>query len=143
MNFKGGLHSTRSLRFRRDERGAAQVEFALTILTMLVVVFMLMELCSAVYTYTVLSDAANEGLRYAIVHSSDPSFTASVENKITTYAANSAHDMSGMSIAVATPDGQTPPGRVQITVSYPYLPYTIWMASPPTMHAYAEGRMMY
>jgi Flp pilus assembly protein TadG len=119
------------------------VEFALTILTMLVVVFMLMELCSAVYTYTVLSDAANEGLRYAIVHSSDPSFTASVENKITTYAANSAHDMSGMSIAVATPDGQTPPGRVQITVSYPYLPYTIWMASPPTMHAYAEGRMMY
>lgn len=143
MNFRRPLHTTRSLQFRRDERGAAQVEFAIVILTVLIVVFMLMELCSAVYTYTVLSDAANEGLRYAIVHSTDASFSTNVENKITTYAANSAHDMSGMSIAVTTPDGQTPPGRVQITVSYPYVPYTIWMADPPTMHAYAEGRMMY
>jgi Flp pilus assembly protein TadG len=143
MNFRGRFHTSRSLWFRRDERGAAQVEFALTVLAVLVVVFMLMELCSAVYTYTVLSDAANEGLRYAIVHSTDADFTTNVENKITTYAANSAHDMAPMSITVATPDGSAPPGRVQISVSYPYVPYTIWMASPPTMHAYAEGRMVY
>ena len=143
MNFKGRLRTKLGAQLRRNDEGAAQVEFALTILTMLVVVFMLMELCSAVYTYTVLSDAANEGLRYAIVHSKDANFTGNVTTKVTTYAANSAHDMSAMSVIVATPDGGTPPGRVQITVSYPYVPYTIWMSTPPTMHAYAEGRMVY
>lgn len=143
MNFYGQPRMMRKLHFRKDDRGAAQVEFALTILTVLVVVFMLMELCSAVYTYAVLSDAVNEGLRYAIVHSTDANFTTNVTNKVTTYAGNSAHDMAAMSVTIATPDGATPPGRVQITVSYPYVPYTFWMSSPPTMHAYAEGRMVY
>lgn len=126
----------------RDERGQGQVEFAFTILTILVVVFMTIELCSAVYTYVVLSDAANEGLRYAIVNSSD-SGGAGTTAKVKNYAANSLHDMSDMTVLVQYPDGQTPPGRVEITVSYPYAPYLGFMGNPPTMHAYAEGRLVY
>jgi Flp pilus assembly protein TadG len=119
------------------------VEFAFTVVPLLLVVFVLFELSSAVYAYTVLSDAANEGVRYAIVHSSDAGLAANTQNKVTSYAGLSLHDMTGMTVTVNTPDGLTPPGRVQVTVSYPYVPYVSFMTSPPTMHAYAEGRMVY
>ena len=137
------MRAMRSSRFRKNDRGSMQIEFALTIFTVLLVVFVMMELASAVYAYTVLSDAVNEGLRYAIVHSTDASLVTNTSNKVTAYAQYSLHDMSGMTVSVATPDGQAPPGRVQVTVTYPYIPYTSFLASPPTMHAYAEGRMVY
>lgn len=133
---------SRKLQLHKDERGQAQIEFAMSIVTVLVVIFMTIELCSAVYTYVVLSDAVNEGLRYAIVNSSDTGGTGTIA-KVTTYAANSLHDMSGMTVNVEYPDGQTVPGRVEITASYPYLPYLGFLGNPPTMHAYAEGRLVY
>jgi Flp pilus assembly protein TadG len=127
--------------FRKDERGSMLVEFGLSIGTVLFVIFMIIEMCSAIYTYTVLSEAANEGVRYAIVHSWD---TAGAKNRVKAYAADSLHDMSGMSDPTVTyPDGQTVPGRVRITVSYQYVPYLGFMTNPPTMHAYAEGRLVY
>lgn len=128
-------------RLFREERGQAQVEFALSITAVLVVIFLTLELCSAIYTYVVLSDAANEGLRYAIVNSADTGTGA--QAKVTTYAANALHDMSAMTVNVAYPDGHTVPGRVQVSVTYPYLPYLSFLTTPPTMHAYAEGRMVY
>lgn len=127
--------------FRKDERGSMQVEFALSIMTVLIVIFMTIEMCSAVYTYVVLSEAVNEGVRYAIVHSAD---TAGAKNKVKAYAANSLHDMTGMPDPVVTyPDGKTLSGRVQITLNYQYVPYLSFLANPPTMHAYAEGRLVY
>lgn len=132
----------RKLHLHRDDRGQAQVEIALCLLVLLVVIFMTAELCSAVYTYVVLSDAVNEGVRYAIVHSTDTG-GAGTRAKVTTYAANTLHDMSGMTVDVQYPDGQIIPGRVQVTARYPYLPYTGFMTSAPTMHAYAEGRLVY
>ena len=137
------VRAMRNLPLRKNDRGAMQIEFAFTIFTVLLVVFVMMELASAVYAYTMLSDAANEGVRYAIVHSTDASLVTNTTNKVTTYAQFALHDMSGMTVSVATPDGLTPPGRVQVTVTYPYIPYTTFLASPPTMHAYAEGRMVY
>ena len=133
---------SRKLQLHKDERGQAQIEFAMSIVTVLVVIFMTIELCSAVYTYVVLSDAVNEGLRYAIVNSAD-SGGAGTRAKVTTYAANSLHDMSGMTVDVQYPDGQTVPGRVEITAMYPYLPYLGFLGNPPTMHAYAEGSFVY
>lgn len=143
MHAQSKLYGIRVSRFRKEDRGALQVEFALTILTVLVVVFMLIEMSSAIYAYTVLSEAANEGLRYAIVHSSDADLITNTTNKVTGYAGLSLHDMSGLAVVVSTPDGQTPPGRVQVTVTYPYVPYVSFLTSPPTMHTYAEGRMVY
>src|ERR1700722_2765537 len=101
---------SRKLRLHKDEDGQAQIEFAMSIVTVLVVIFMTIELCSAIYTYVVLSDAANEGLRYAIVNSTDTG--TGTQAKVTTYAANALHDMSGMTVNVAYPDGHTIPGRV-------------------------------
>src|ERR1700742_1369312 len=120
------------LHLHREDRGQARVEFALSILTILVVLFMTVELCSAAYTYVVLSEAVNEGVRYAIVNSAD-SGGAGTTAKVTSYAAQSLHDMSGMTVDVEYPDGQTVPGRVQVTATYPYLPYVGFMTAPPTM----------
>jgi len=63
MECKRKAHIMHRLQIRRHDRGALQVEFLFTIMTLLLVVFVLFELCSAVYAYTVLSDAANEGVR--------------------------------------------------------------------------------
>lgn len=52
------------------EEGAAIVETALSMLILLSVVFGLIEICLALYTYHYVSDAAREGSRYAIVHGS-------------------------------------------------------------------------
>src|SRR5438094_10518401 len=64
-----GKRTNRSNGLRAD-RGAAEVEFVLSILTVLFVMFWTWEVVMAVYTYSVIADAAREGVRYAIVHGS-------------------------------------------------------------------------
>ena len=78
--------------FRRDQRGAALVEFSISILLMLTVLFMTFELCSAIYTSTVLAEAANEGIRYWIVHSSDADGGGGG-------AVNAVHDLCSLLVA--------------------------------------------
>ena len=128
-------------KFKRDERGQAQIETAFALFTVLLVIFGAIELWSAVYTYVVLSDAANEGLRYAIVHSADGNDT-NTKAKVTQYAAYSLHDTSGITVTVTT-NAWAPPNTVTVTVQYPYVPYLgAFMNSPPTMNAYAQGRFV-
>ena len=128
--------------FRKQQGGATLVEFAVSILLVLTVLFSTIELCSAVYTYTVIADAANEGVRYAIVHSSD---SAGAVSKVKAYAAYTLHDVSKIAVAVTYPDGSAvPPNRVAVSVTYQYIPYlNTFMANPPTMSAYAQGRLVY
>jgi hypothetical protein len=112
----------------------------------LTIIFATIELCSAVYTYVVLSAAANEGLRYAIVHSSDAgSLVLNTTSKVTACAAFSMHDVSAISVSVTSPDGSfVPPNRVSVSVSYAYLPYLGFVfPNPPTLSAFAVGRMVY
>jgi Flp pilus assembly protein TadG len=59
---------TRS-RFLR-EQGQAIVETALSMIVLLTILFGLIEICLALYSYHFVSDAAREGTRYAIVHGS-------------------------------------------------------------------------
>src|SRR5207245_1905946 len=86
-------------------------------------------------------DAANEGVRYAIVHSgADPTGT---QTKVQTFAAASMHDVTAISIAVTAPDGSyTPPNRVRVTVTYAYAPFLPKYIGAATMTTYAEGRMV-
>ena len=139
--------------FHKDDSGAAHVEFAMSVFMILVAMLSFVELCGAVYTYVVLSDAANEGLRYAIVRSSDGSFVSHVQSQVTTYAGYSVHDMRNLNVSVSCPDaggGTCPgsvPGRVQVNVSYTYVPFVGMLIgvgnNMPTMHAFAEGRLVY
>ncbi len=127
--------------FLKHETGSAYVESCVTLACFLIIIFGSMELCSAAYTYTVLADAANEGLHYAVLNSSDE--TGAV-NMVKDYAKDTLHNVSKIDVAVTYPDGTTsPPARVAVSVTYPYVPYlTLFMSNPPAMHAYAEGTMV-
>ncbi len=125
----------------RHQRGQALLETALMIIVIFMVVFFVFELGWLMYTYSVLADAANEGVRYAIVHSGgDPSGT---QAKVKAFATTSMHDVSAISVSVTSPDGTyAPPNRVRVTVTYIYIPFLPKFITAPTMHAYAEGRMV-
>lgn len=57
-------------RLRRDE-GSSLVEFALTTVVLVGLLFGVMQLCLAFYNYEVVNEYARAGARYAIVHGSN------------------------------------------------------------------------
>src|SRR2546422_5613793 len=123
------------------QRGQSLVETALMIWVIITVVFCVFELGWLMYSYSVLADAANEGVRYAIVHSgADP---AGTQTKVKTFASTSMHDVSAISVSVIPPDGTyAPPNRVRVSVTYTYIPFLPQFITAPTMHSFAEGRMV-
>lgn len=144
------------LRITREEHGSALLEFSLSAWTLLLVVFLIFEFCMLVYTYSVLGDAAREGVRYAVVHGtrsgscSGPSLgcDSSGSNVIAVakgYAAVSFHDTAAMVISPAWPDGKSTPGsRVTVTITYPYISYLKLPGfHSPTMTIKAEGRIVF
>lgn len=111
------------------------------IVVIFTVVFWVFELGWLMYTYSVMADAANEGVRYAVVHSGGDSSGA--QTRVATFAATSLHDVSALSTTVTFPDGNaSPPNRVRVTVSYTYVPWLKGFINTPTMSTYAEGRMI-
>lgn len=59
------------MRHRRRRSGAAAVEFALTAVILLLLLFGAFEFCRYLMVRQVLTAAAREGARYALVHSTD------------------------------------------------------------------------
>ena len=124
------------------QRGQSLLETAMMIVVVFTVVFWVFELGWLMYTYSVMADAANEGVRYAIVHSKgDPAGTTT---KVQTFAATSLHNTNGMHVFVVFPDNNNtaPPNRVRVTVTYTYVPWLSQYISTPTMRTYSEGRMV-
>ena len=101
---------------RHRESGLGLIETALMIVVIFSVVFWLFELGQMMYTYSVLADAANEGIRYSIVHHGGDS--GGTQTRVTTFASTSLHDVSAMTADVTFPDGSAdPPNRVRVTVT--------------------------
>jgi Flp pilus assembly protein TadG len=124
----------------RRQSGQSLLETALMIVIVFNVVFWVFEVGWLMYTYTVMADAAHEGVRYAIVHSGgDASGTVA---RVKTFAATSLHNTSAISVTVSAPGGYTPPNVVTVTVTYTYVPWLNQYINTPTMHTYAEGRMV-
>lgn len=134
------MRSRSPIRWKR-QRGQSLVETAIMVVVVFTVVFWIFELGWLMYTFSVLSDAVNEGVRYAIVHSGgDPTGT---QAKVKTFAATSLHNVSAITPSVTFPDGSSaPPNRVRVTVTYTYVPYLPKFINAPTMKTYAEGRMV-
>jgi len=125
----------------RGESGQSLLETAMMITIIFGVVFWMFELGWLMYTYSVLANAANEGVRYAIVHSGGDA--GGTQTTVHSFATASLHDVSGITTSVTFPDGSAaPPNRVRVTVRYVYIPYLPSFISAPTMHTYAEGRMV-
>ena len=125
----------------RRQRGSSLLETALMIVVIFTVLFWIFEVCWLVYTYTVLANAANEGVRYAIVHSGGDS--TGTQTRVSDFAQASMHNMTALSTVVSFPDGDAkPPHRVRVTVTYTYVPALSQFITSPTMSAYAEGAMV-
>jgi Flp pilus assembly protein TadG len=155
---------------RGSARGQAQVEFALVIVFLMILILSMLELMTLMHTYNVLADAAKEGLRYAVVHGTknstpsgptcpctdidgpaapsgtDPGY-GSGYGVVKTYAQYSLHDMTGITVTVSYLDAANPPAnqapnRVQVVVAYPYRPFFNLGWPTVTVNAAAEGRIM-
>lgn len=132
------------------------IETAVTLLIVIPLVFWMFELCMLTYTYSVLGDAARQGVRYAVVHGSDSSICsgpsvgcsdssgANVISQVKTAAVYSFHDISNIEVTVSYPDGSsTPPSRVNVAVQYTYVPYIKLPGITQTVNLNAEGRIVY
>jgi len=146
---------------RQRQRGQAAVEFALVVVFLVVLLVSILEMTMFIYTYAALTNAAKEGVRYAIVHGastgtavsgtvkspSTPCSTAATGALLTTvqtYAALSLHNTSSMSINACFPDGDNKPGSaVQVSVSYPYQPIFGLRWASVTVSANSVGRIMF
>lgn len=132
------------------------VETALSLLVVIPMVFWMFEMCMLTYTYSVLGDAARQGVRYAIVHGTDsgncsgPSTgcpdtaAANVKSVVTSAAAFSFHDLSKMTVQVNYPDLESkPPSRVNVIISYTYVPYIKLPGIANSVRLSAQGRIIY
>ena len=153
----GSEHLRRRSRFPRA-RGAGQIEFILSILTILFLIFAMWEVIMIVYTMNVISDAAKEGVRYAIVHGGgnvncsgpnptpectnpDPAATRVID-VVKDYARFSLHDTSAITVNVTYFDTLIEaPARVRVEVAYTFIPYTA-LNLRPTLRAAGEGRIV-
>jgi hypothetical protein len=150
--------------------GQAQVEFALIIVFLMILILGSIELVSLMHTYNVLADSAKEGLRYAVVHGTNNSTPSgptcpcididgpaappgtvpgygSGYGVVSTYAQYALHDLTGMTVTVTyldttNPPANQPPNRVQVVVTYPFRPLFNLGWPTVTVNAAAEGRIM-
>ncbi len=138
------------------EDGSLLIEMAVALLVAIPLVFWMFELCMLTYTYSVLGDAARQGVRYAVVHGSDSgscsgptsgcgdSSGANVIAQVKSYAKLSFHDVSAMTVQVNYPDGSSsPPARVGVTIQYTYVPYIHLPGVADTVNLSAQGRIVY
>jgi Flp pilus assembly protein TadG len=125
----------------RGESGQSLLETAMMITIIFTVVFWVFEIGWLMYTYSVMANAANEGVRYSIVHSGGDA--AGTEATVKNFATASLHDVTAITTSITFPDGSAaPPNRVRVAVTYVYIPYLPRFISAPTMRTYAEGRMV-
>jgi Flp pilus assembly protein TadG len=145
----------------RKERGQAAVEFALSVVFVFVLILSAIELTIMIYTYSVLADAAKEGVRYAIVHGTgvgaancsgpggggvtcSDSAAANVQTAVSTYTKLSFHDSTAMTVTPTYPDASSvSPSRVRVTVTYGYQPLFGLGWPTLTVNAAAEGRIAF
>lgn len=126
----------------RGQRGQSLLETAMMFVVIFTLLFWVLEVGYFTYTYSVLADAANEGVRHAIVYSGGDS--AGTQTVVSNYVATSPQNISSsITTAVTFPDGSaTPPNRVRVTVTYSYAPFISIFFTTTTMKTYAEGRMV-
>jgi Flp pilus assembly protein TadG len=113
-------------RILADSRGQSLVEFSLSALMLVLVMFGIFEMSRMLLVYTTVSNAARAGARYAIVHgahSNSPATSASITTVVKNYLSAAPVNTS---IAIITTGG-TPGGAeglpVSVNVKYPYDPW--------------------
>ncbi len=123
---------------------------------MMTMVLTIIECCMMAYTYSVIEDAAREGVRYASIHGTDSascsgpssgcgdSSGANVVSDVTQYAGTYSNRVGGMSVTVTWPDGtSTATSRVQVAIRYTYQPISHFPGASQVLQVSSQGRIMY
>jgi Flp pilus assembly protein TadG len=146
-----------------NEQGSALVEFALSIIILLTLVFGVIAMCLAIYAYHFISDAAREGTRYAIVRGSScatyGNFSApcpvTTSAQVQTYVRSLAYPginpnymtitatwpTTGASCTPSVSPCNNPGNVVKVTVSYA-LPLPIPFVSARTLTMTSSSQMV-
>ena len=154
---RGKRLSASSGRSRAFEDGQATLEMVISLTVAFSLVFWLFELCMFTYTCSVLNDAAQEGVRYAIMHGKDSSNCSgpdiqcanqtpysNVQAVVTTAASASLHNMSAMRVTVSYANSTAAVGNpVAVTVAYTYLPYLSFPGLQNAVTLTSQGRILY
>ncbi len=166
-----GFRSARTRNFRArhfpwlrralGQQGTAMVEMAFASVILLTMLFGVMEMCLALYTYHFISEAAREGTRYAIVRGSScanppmtpcpaspddiqsyvetlgfPGIDPAAMTVSTTYSAYPAGGVCAPSASCNNPGNQ-----VQVTVNYQY-PLSIPFIPSSTLNMSSTSQMV-
>jgi Flp pilus assembly protein TadG len=115
---------------RRNRRGAAAVEFAFVAPVFILLVFGMIEFGRAIMVQQVMTNAAREGARVAVLDSTTPTHDT-VVSKVTTYLQNSGISGATVTLNPTEPTASTVKNGDPITVTIT-IPYTSvsWMPSP-------------
>ncbi len=124
--------------------GQTMVEFAAIATVFLLIVFGVMSLGIAVYSYNTISNAAREAVRYAVVHSptsSNPATTTQIQQVAINYA--TALNLAQTDIVVSWPPDPNIATRTdaQVQISYPYQ-LNIPFLGPVTLTLASTSRML-
>ena len=144
-------------RRREYQDGQATLEILVSLMVALSLVFWLFELCMFTYTCSVLNEATQEGVRYAIVHGIDSTLCSgpdttctdqtpysNVKAVVTTAASASLHNISAMTITVTYANSTAAIGNpVAVTVAYTYVPYLNLPGLMNTLTFTSQGQILY
>jgi Flp pilus assembly protein TadG len=111
-----------------DSRGQSLVEFSLSALMLVLVMFGIFEMSRMLLVYTTVANAARAGARYAIVHgidSNSPATSTSIQTVVKNYL-SAAPVNTSIAIITVTPStniGGKPGFPISVNVKYPYDPW--------------------
>ena len=141
--------------WRRE--GQATLEMVVSLTVVFSLVFWLFELCMFTYTCSVLNDAAQEGVRYAIMHGTDSSVCSgpdtactnqspysNVQAVVTAAASASLHNTSAMTVTVSYANSTAATGNpVAVKVAYTYVPYLNFPGLANALTFTSQGQILY
>ncbi len=115
------VQASQRLRHARSEHGSAVVETALSFIVLLTMIFGILAISLALYTYNFISDAAREGTRYAIVRGSAcqgfGSACPAASSDVQTYVKGLGFPGIDPSAMTVTPAWSVGPGQTSCTPS--------------------------
>jgi hypothetical protein len=137
--------------------GQATLEILVSLTVAFSLIFWLFELCMFSYTCSVLNSAAQEGVRYAIMHGIDSSVCSgpdtlctnqapysNVQAVVTTEASASLHNTSAMTVTVSYPNSTAAIGNpVAVKVTYTYVPYLNFPGLANALTFTSQGKILY
>jgi Flp pilus assembly protein TadG len=111
------------IRFRNDESGAAMVEFAVVAaLFFIPLIFGIIEFGRVVWAKNMVTAAAREGTRYAVVHGADPQNTSTADSAaVANYVINRTK-LGPIGVSTVWKNAKLAGDTVTVTVKYTYTP---------------------